>query len=681
VKPLYVTTPIYYVNDRPHIGTAYSTIAADVITRYARLRGRPTRFLTGLDEHGLKLDRVAQAAGMTPQAFVDSMAPAFREAWELLACEHDDFIRTTEPRHIERAQALWRRVAAKGDIYLGHYEDWYCVGCETFYTEKELLEGRVCPQHKQPVERIQEPSYFFRLGAYTDRLLAFYEAHPEFVRPEGRYNEVKSFVREGLRDLSVSRTSFRWGVPVPGDPEHVMYVWFDALANYTSALEGPSEGAEAPLFARFWPPGGEAIHVVGKDILRFHAIYWPAFLLSAGLEPPSQVWAHGWLTVNGEKMSKSLGNFLAPGPLVEAFGTDVLRYYLMRDVAFGQDGDFSHTALLARYHGELGNGLGNLLNRMVASIVRQSFDGRVPVPGAPETDTAEDRELRESAARTARTAADHMDRIAPQRALDAIWELVGAANKYVDRTEPWRLAKEGDLARLGQVVYTVLEALRWLGVMIWPFMPSKAAELRRQLGLPPLLPSEDLDRWPSAWGGLEPGTATRPGAPLFPRFDEPQERAILERLGVTPAPVPGAAVAAKTKTKTKTTTKEKEPSMTEPSPTSTPDGVATVEYGDFAKLDLRVGLVKTAERVPKSDKLLRLEIELGEPTPRQVLAGIAEHFAPEALVGSRVAVVANLKPRKMMGLMSQGMVLAAHSGGRLMLVSVGGDAEPGSKIS
>lgn len=679
MKPLYVTTPIYYVNDRPHIGTAYSTIAADVVVRYARLRGRPTRFLTGLDEHGLKLDRAAQAAGMTPQQFVDSMAPAFREAWELLACEHDDFIRTTEPRHIDRAQALWRRVAATGDIYLGSYQDWYCVGCETFYTEKELLEGRICPQHKQPVERIQEASYFFKLSAYADRLLAFYEAHPEFVRPEGRFNEVRSFVREGLRDLSVSRTSFRWGVPVPNDPEHVMYVWFDALANYTSALDAPSDASAAPLFARFWPPGGEVIHVVGKDILRFHAVYWPAFLMSAGIDPPTQVWAHGWLTVNGEKMSKSLGNFLAPGPLVDAFGTDVLRYYLMRDIAFGQDGDFSHTALLARYHGELGNGLGNLLNRVVASIVKQSFGGRVPAPGV---ETADDRELRESAARAALAAAEHLDRIAPQRALDAIWELVGAANKYIDRTEPWRLAKGGDAdrARLAQVVYSVLEALRWLGVMVWPFMPEKAAALRHQLGLPALLPTEELDRWPSVWGGLEAGTVTRPGEPLFPRLDEAQQRAVLERLGVT-TPAPVATNPGKAKKR------EKEPSMTEPASTAapagsaTPEGVATIEYDDFAKLDLRVGLVRSAERVPKSEKLLRLEIDLGEPALRQVVSGIAEHFAPESLIGTRVVVVANLKPRKLMGLVSQGMVLAAHAGDRLLLVSVAGDAAPGSKIS
>ena len=352
MKPFYVTTPIYYVNDRPHIGTAYSTIAADVLARYHRLRGRPTHFLTGVDEHGLKLDRAAQAAGKSPQQFVDGMAPPFLDAWKLLECTNDDFIRTTEPRHTKRAQALWRIIAERGDIYLGEYEDWYCVGCETYYAERDLIDGKLCPQHKRPLERIKESSYFFRLSKYTDRLLEFYDAHPDFVRPEGRFNEVRSFVREGLRDLSVSRTSFKWGIPVPGDSAHVMYVWFDALANYISALGAPASGGPAPLFDRLWPPNGEVLHIVGKDILRFHAVFWPAFLFSAGIEPPTHVWAHGWLTVNGEKMSKTLGNFLPPTPLVEAFGADVLRYYLMRDVAFGQDGDFSHENLLQRYHGD-----------------------------------------------------------------------------------------------------------------------------------------------------------------------------------------------------------------------------------------------------------------------------------------------------------------------------------------
>lgn len=674
MKPFYVTTPIYYVNDKPHIGHAYSTVAADVLVRYHRMRGRPGYFLTGLDEHGLKIERRAREEGLDPKAFVDKMAEPFLNAWRVLGCEHDDFIRTTEPRHEERVQVLWKKLEAAGDIYLGEYEDWYCVGCEAFYTEKDLLEGNVCPVHKKPVERIKEKSYFFRLSKYTQPLLDYFEKNPQFVRPEGRFNEVKAFVREGLRDLSVSRTSFRWGVPVPNDPEHVMYVWLDALTNYVSALGGPAAAGESPLFDRFWPPSGQAIHIVGKDILRFHAVYWPAFLLSAGIEPPTQVWAHGWLTVNGEKMSKSLGNFLPPEPLVEAFGADVLRYYFMRDVGFGQDGDFSHTSLLARYHGELGNGLGNLLNRMVASIVKKSTGGKVPSVDLAKLEPI-DRELIAVAERSAAETAKHMEAIAPHKALEAMWELVTATNRYVDQTAPWALAKDGKDERLGQVVYTVLEALRWVSVMLWPFMPAKCDELRKQLGLAPAMPTVDVDKWPSAWGGLRGGTDTNPGAPLFPRFDEAQERAVLERLGVKVAAP--AAAGESTKTKTKPT---KEKPVTAEKQASDGGGSGTITIDDVAKVDLRLALVKEAERVPKSDKLVRLVVDAGDPEPRQILAGIGQHYAPEQLVGRRVVIVANLAPRKMMGLESQGMVLAASDASGLSVLTVDKDIAPGSKV-
>ncbi|MFW5925139.1 MAG: methionine--tRNA ligase [Myxococcota bacterium] len=668
MKPFYVTTPIYYVNDRPHIGHAYSTVAADVLHRYNALRGRPTFFLTGLDEHGLKIERRARELELDPQEFADRMARPFRDAWEVLHCAHDEFIRTTEPRHKERAQKLWKRLEAAGDVYLDDYEGWYCVGCEAYYTERDLAEGGLCPTHKKPVERIKEKSYFFRLGKYTDELLAFYEKNPGFVQPEARFNEVKSFVQEGLRDISISRTSFRWGVPVPDAPEHVMYVWLDALTNYISALGGPADPDEAPLFDTFWPPNAQVIHIVGKDILRFHAVYWPAFLISAGIEPPTQIWAHGWLTVNGEKMSKSLDNFLAPEPLVDAFGADVLRYYFMRDVAFGQDGDFSHRGLLARYHGELGNGLGNLLNRMVASIVKKSLDGRIPAVD-PATLADEDREVIATAARAAEAAARHLDSIAPQRALDAMWELVGHTNRYVDQTAPWALAKEGKHERLAQVSYTVLESLRWLSVMLWPFMPRKCDDLRHQLGLPALLPTERLDLWPSVWGGLRAGTPTRPGQPLFPRFDENQERAVLERLGVADAGAGAAATAQKAKAaaaKAAKATKGGEAGM--------------ISIDDVAKVDLRVGLVTHAEVVEKSDKLLRLEVDLGEGEPRQILAGIKQHYAPDDLTGKRVVVVANLPPRKMMGLQSHGMVLAASDDQGLAVAMVPGDIAPGARI-
>ena len=656
-RPSYVTTPIYYVNDRPHIGHAYSTVAADVVSRYARLRGKPAYFLTGLDEHGLKIERRAQEEGLAPQDFVDRMAAPFRLAWEELGCAHDGFIRTTSTQHRENVQALWKLMQDKGDIYLDDYEDWYCVGCESFKTEKELLEGNLCPIHQKPVERIKERSYFFRLSNYTQPLLDLYETHPEFVRPEARLNEVKSFVKEGLRDLSISRTSFRWGVPVPDDPEHVVYVWLDALMNYVSGLGGPAKEGEAPLYDEFWQSSETITHIVGKDILRFHAVYWPAFLMSAGIRLPTQIWAHGWLTVNGEKMSKSLENFLPPGPLVEAFGADVLRYYLMREVGFGQDGDFSHRNLLNRYNGELANGLGNLMNRIVASIVKKNLDGRVP---NVDLDALEDidRQLIDKAKSASQQAAKHIEALAFHRALDSVWELVSAANKYVDSTAPWTLAKQDDKTRLGQVCYTVLETLRWLSIMLFPVMPEKCNELREQIGISPLLPTEQVDLWPSAWGGLRPGTQTRTSTPLFPRFDEHQERSVLGRLGVEIAPAE----------------KKKAPAMTEAEPSKDD----FIEFDDFAKVDLRVAVIKEAEKVEKSKKLLRLIVDAGEAEPRQILAGISEHYAPEDLIGRRVVIVANLKPRKLMGLESQGMVLAASDDNGLSILGVDKDVEPGS---
>ncbi|MDH5491297.1 MAG: methionine--tRNA ligase [Myxococcales bacterium] len=667
MRSFYVTTPIYYVNDRPHIGHAYTTVAADLLARYHRVRGQPTRLLTGLDEHGQKIERRAAELGLPPKEFVDAMVPPFKEAWEQLRCEPDDFIRTTEPRHEEKVQALWRKLEAAGDIYLGEYEDWYCVGCESFKTEKDLEEGQICPMHGKPVEKLKERSYFFRLSAYGDKLLAYYEAHPEFVQPEGRFNEVKSFVRQGLRDLSISRTTMRWGVPVPGDEAHVMFVWLDALTNYISALGGPDE---APLFDQFWGPEATKVHLVGKDILRFHAIYWPAFLLSAGIELPTQIWAHGWLTVDGTKMSKGLGNFLPPGPLVDAFGADVLRYYLMREVGFGQDGDFSHTHLIERYNGELANGLGNLLNRMLASIVRRGLGGVVPVY-RPDALEPIDRELIEVARRVGRECAEHLEAISPHRALESIWELVAAANRYVDQTEPWHLLKDpARRERLEQVAYQVLECLRWIGTLLWPFMPDRCDALRAQLGLGPLEPAVGEDLWPDAFGQLEGGLQTAPGAALFPRIDAKQEAEILARLErdrLERAPMPGPAAEAG----------EPQEAEAEPLEPIAPP----IVFDDFAKVDLRVGKILAAEKLSKSKKLLRLQIDLGEAEPRVILAGIALSYPPEALIGRRVVVVANLPPRKMMGVQSQGMVLAASDAGGLGVLCVDRDVPPGTRVS
>ena len=522
----YVTTPIYYVNDRPHVGHAYSTIAADVLARFHRLRGRSSMLLTGTDEHGLKIERRARELNESPQAFVDRMAPPFEATVRAMSCEYQDFIRTTQPRHKKVVQALWDKIERNGDVYLDTYEGLYCVGCEAYYTERDLIDGSKCPVHRTPVEKVKEESYFFRLSRYGDSLLRHYEAQPDFVRPQGRFNEVVSFVEAGLRDLSISRTSFRWGVPVPGNPDHVMYVWLDALANYISALGGP--GGE--LFAKYWASDGRVVHIVGKDILRFHAVYWPAFLMSAGISLPSQIWAHGWLTVDGEKMSKATGNFIPPEPVAEAVGVDALRYYLMRDVSFGQDGDFSHENLFARYHGDLGNGLGNLLNRIASGIVRKRFGGKIPST-APNMD-AVDEELVATAMRVSKDAAEAFESVAPHRALEACWELVSFANRYVDETAPWTLAKNGELERLGTVCYCVLEVLRVLSVLLWPVMPGKMDELRGQLGLAAVDPKENEDCWPTEWGGLQSGQPTRPGEPLFPRFSKDDESEVLASLRV-----------------------------------------------------------------------------------------------------------------------------------------------------
>jgi len=671
MSAFYVTTPIYYVNDRPHIGTAYSTIVADVLARYHRLRGEPTRFLTGLDEHGIKLERRARELGMEPQPFVDSMVPPFKAAWKELSCEYDDFIRTTEERHKVRAQELWKLCEKRGDIYKANYDGLYCVGCEAYYTEKDLLDGRVCPTHKKPVEVLSEQTYFFKLSAYGDKLLEYFEQNPKFVQPEGRFNEVKSFVREGLKDISISRGTFNWGVKVPEHPEHVIYVWFDALTNYISSLGAPLlPGDDPALFQQFWTPNAKVVHIVGKDILRFHAIYWPAFLMSAGLELPSQIWAHGWLTVDGQKMSKSLGNFIAPAPIVDAVGADVLRYYLMRDVAFGQDGDFSHANLFARYEGELGNGLGNLLNRVLATIVKNSFHGKVPVVDRNLLGEL-DRALLEKAKDSAAQAAAFLEAVQPSKALDAIWELVSAANKYVDATKPWELAKQPESARLAQVIYTALETLRYLGIMLWPFMPNKCDELLSQLGLGSIYTEESVDVWPSEWGKLPGGVETRAAKALFPRFDKDQLATLLAKL--TPkAPVEEKPADPKPVVETK-------PKVA-PAPRDLSEKAA-VTIDDFVKIDLRVAEVLVAERVPKSDKLLRLEVDLGALGKRQILAGIGKQYAPEELVGKRIAVLANLPPRKMMGLESQGMVLAAGDGSVLSVLSPSADIPVGSTIA
>ena len=669
----YVTTPIYYINSAPHLGTAYTTIAADVFARYHRLRGQASFFLTGTDEHGLKIERVAKERGRSVRDFAAEMSVPFREMWPKLGCHYDYFVRTTDPDHEKRVGEIWERIKKNGDLYLGSYEGWYCVGCEGYYTEKELEPGGICPIHKTPAERIREPTYFFKLAKYQDRLLDLYERRPSFVQPGTRLNEVKSFVRGGLEDLSVSRTTFSWGVPVPNDPAHVMYVWFDALFSYyTPMLATPERRA-------FWPAN---VHVMGKDILRFHAVYWPAFLLSAGLseaELPGAIFAHGFLTVNGQKMSKSRGNVIDPLALAEAFGVDTLRYYLMRAIAFGQDGDFNVQELIGRYNADLGNALGNLCNRVLKQTDTVS-GGKFPERGELE---ALEQSLLEELEAGARAAAEGFDAMQPHRALEAIWQVVGAANQYIDRAAPWAAQKRGDTRRASTILATALDVLGALSTMVWPVLPKSADTLRSQIGLAPLKASDD-DQWPlrPSQSGTIRGFSRRAGeplgvaAPIFPRIDAEREQKLLADFG--PVPEEGSAAAAGSAAVSKAGAASGPTAVSQASGSSAP---GTITYEDFAKLDLRVGVVLRAERVQGKDKLLSLSIDLGEPEPRPLVAGLALSFKPEDLVGTRVIVIANLEPRKFgKGLVSHGMLLAAGPSEALAMVTVAAGAAPGTKV-
>lgn len=659
-RSFYVTTPIYYVNDVPHLGTAYTTIAADALKRFHALRGEDTRLLTGTDEHGLKLERVAKEKGLAPQAFVDSMSAPFRAAWDKLGIDYDDFIRTTEPRHKAFVQDLWRRVRERGFLYEASYDGWYCVGCESFKTEKELEPGNLCPTHKTPAEKLAESTYFFKLSAFEKPLLEFYERHPDFVKPSTRLNEVLSFVRGGLQDLSVSRTSFSWGIPVPDAPGHIMYVWFDALANYLSALGG----VDGPQ-GHYWPPKGRVLHLVGKDILRFHAVYWPAFLMAAGYtedQMPSQVVAHGFLTVDGQKMSKSLRNAVNPVRIAEELGRDVLRFQLLRAIAFGQDGDFDHAAMLERYNADLGKNLGNLLARTLGLCVKMS-DTKVPARGPlTELETELETLVLEHLADAARAWED----AEPHRALEATWAISSLANQYVDRAAPWAVAKTGDAARLGTILGTLLALLETLSRLITPVMPDKSAEMRAQLGLGAHVPTPGASTWPLQVIPMQEGHTLVPGAPLFQTLDKEQTAAMLAKL-VPAAPVTPAA--------------STEVSSGPPAAAPADERLPAIAYDDFAKVDLRVGLVLSAERVPKKDKLLKLAVDVGEAEPRAIVAGLALSFAPEQLVGRRVVVVANLAPRDFgKGLVSHGMLLASGPSDALILASIDDRAAPGSKL-
>ncbi len=670
-KRYYITTPIYYVNAAPHVGTAYTTLAADAFARYHALRGEASWFLTGTDEHGMKLEREARKRGMGPRAFVDEMSARFREVWPILHVRPDDFIRSTEPRHMERVQKYWSRCVARGDIYLGKYTGLYCVSCEDYYTEKDLREGRLCPVHDRPVEMLEEETYFFRLSAYAQRLLDFYERNPGCIRPETRRNEVLAFVREGLRDLSLSRTSFSWGIPVPGDPKHVIYVWFDALFNYLTALE------DGPRHEQFWPPD---VQLLAKDILRFHAVYWPAFLMSAGMsdaELPRTIFSHGWINMEG-KISKTVDESSAarrrrlgttdPKRIAEILGADILRYFLLREVSFGEDGEFSHVRMIARARADLSETVGNLLHRALPFVTKY-FDGKVPY--APrESLTDVDTAVIACAAESAKLAASEWDAYAPHRALEATIDLARAGNRYFDENAPWVLAKNGDTARLATVLYHVFELLRSVSVQLWPAIPERADALRTQLGLDALTPRVDADLWPLPWGGLAAHTAMAPGEPVFPRFDKVSEAALLRDLGVEDDVV--ERVPAKQKARTQAV---EQPSSTDGSP-------GVIDYdADFSRIDLRLGKVVAAEKVLKADKLLKLTVDLGEPGgPRIIVAGIALSYTAEAMVGRQIVVVANLAPKVLRGITSHGMLLACGPNDALSVVTIERDCPPGTRV-
>jgi len=667
-KTFYITTPIYYVNARPHIGHAYTTLACDTIARRQRLLGADVFFLTGTDEHGQKIERAAEAAGKTPQQYADEISGEFRNLWKRMGISNDDFIRTTEERHKKRVQELFRQLRDRGFIYKGTYTGQYCVSDELYVDGAQP--GDPCPTCGRITETVHEENYFFKLSAFQDKLLELYK-NPDFIRPEARRNEVAAFVRSGLRDQSISRSTFSWGIPVPDDPKHVIYVWFDALANYITAIGYGSKHAGAQdAFKKFWPAD---VQMIGKEIVRFHCVYWPAFLMAAGLELPKAIVAHGWLLFEESKMSKSRGNIVRTETILDVLGADALRYFLLREVVFGQDGSFSFDALVQRYNSDLANGLGNLASRTLTMINRY-FKGEVPYPSQATRTPAEDA-IAETARKTIREFGVQFDQFQFSRALETAWGLIAAVDKYIVENEPWTLGEKQDdesRARLATVLYTSAEALRIATALAYPVMPDATAKIWAQIGLGDIkkLALADL-----TWGQLPLGTKLGDVHPVFPRAD----KSAIERMQQMEEQQRVPAAEEKPVTEVKLVAEM-------PAPVASPSAPATsavsdkITIDDFAKIELRVGIVKVAERVPKADKLLRLEIDIGTEV-RQVLAGIAEAYAPETLVGRKVVIVANLAPRKLRGLESNGMIVAASlEGGKPVLAGFLEDVQIGARL-
>ena len=643
----YLTTPIYYVNDHPHIGHIYTTLVADTIARYRRLCGDRVYFLTGTDEHGQKIERAAEERGIEPLALADEVVSRYHRLWAELDLSHDDFIRTSEERHKVGVREMIRRIAANDDFYLSQHEGWYCSACETYYTEKELLEGNLCPDHRQPTEWRSEENLFFRLSKYQDRLLEWYDSGA--VEPASRANEVRQFVAQGLRDLSVSRTNVEWAISFPGHGGHTVYVWLDALTNYVSALGFGREGADCELYRTFWEESPVRLHLVGKDILRFHAVYWPAFLMSAGLPLPTTVWAHGWWLRDEQKISKSVGNIVRPDELMSKFGTDSLRYFLLREMAFGQDASFSDEAFIDRYNSDLANDLGNTASRLI-TLSRRAFDGQLP-PARGDGGA-----LREEAAAAAAEYRRTMDGFAFNRALEGLWKLLAAANHHLVAHEPWKKLKDPSAAgEVSEVLAGAMEATRIVAVGLLPFLPKKAPEVLAALGA--AVPS---DLTALEWGGLPAGAELPAVAPIFPRIDKKSYLA--------------DAVAAASVEK---------PSQKPAKKAKKPGGEAragTIKIEQFFETELRVAEVRAAKAVPESKKLLELTVDAGEERERTVVAGIAGTYEPEALVGRQIVVVANLQPAKLMGIESNGMVLAAEADGEPILLHPGKAVPNGTRV-